>query len=307
MEEKKNVAIISSSLDEASSNIKDSLLKISDWDFLPCGKTGARKCHIFKGFKKCNLRLYEFDSELIHIENPENRIDADYFVFISKHQSSKNIPALSVHSTGNFGKADLGGKEHMLSFAWPDFLFFAFSKLKEKTKGIDIEVVPEATHHGPYSTKPLSFIEIGSDITKWSNKEYGKIVAETVIETIRELFESNIKKRTNIEEKQNMSLKENVAFGIGGNHYCNQFIKYYDKIRFSHICPKYHAKEIDENMLVHALDASVPKANIVLIDWKGLSGEDKKRIFEIAEKIKKQRNIIVMKTKELSKLILDAN
>ena len=57
-------------------------------------------------------RSYEFievEERLIHAEHVDRQTDADYAIFLSRHSSVHPVPVLTVHVTGNFRSADLGG------------------------------------------------------------------------------------------------------------------------------------------------------------------------------------------------------
>ena len=56
----------------------------------------------------------------------------------------------------------------------------AFLKLNELTKNTKYQVTLECTHHGPFLEKPCMFIEIGSSIQQWKDKNAAKIIANTI-------------------------------------------------------------------------------------------------------------------------------
>ncbi|MBI2133491.1 hypothetical protein HYU11_02300 [Candidatus Woesearchaeota archaeon] len=85
------------------------------------------------------------------------------------------------------------------------------------------------------------------------------------------------------------------AVGIGGPHYCPNFMKILkrDDICVGHVCPKHMLHCLDEGMLFQALERSVPKAETVILDWKGL-GPYKDSI----KKCLTERSIHLMKTSD---------
>ncbi len=125
----------------------------------------------------------------------------------------------------------------------------------------DFEVTLECTHHGPYLEKPAMFIEIGSSLQQWQNKEAGKIIANAIINILKK--ENNYK----------------TAFGIGGPHYCNNFNKIMERsdIAVGHICPKHMLQFLNKEMILQAIEKIKEKTDFVLLDWKGL-GTEKARI-----------------------------
>ena len=248
------IFIITSEIDPASLNIKEELLKLEMQNVI-----------ILK-------------EPLIYAENLDQKINADLFIFASKHSSSAGVASLSVHFPGNWNTADLGGKERSLCKASPLHMkegFLTMNKLASQ-----IPVTLEATHHGPYCNKPCFFIEIGSSLDQWKDKALGEIIAKTVQEVVRK------------KPKQ-----REVAIGLGGPHYCNNFnrIELETEIALSHICPKHMLPFLGKNILKQAMQQSSPEASFVLLDWKGL-GKEKERILQILTELnipyKRTNNVI---------------
>ena len=101
-------------------------------------------------------------------------------------------------------------------------------------------------------------------------KSNGKIVAEVVVELIT-----------------SQPTERKTAIGLGGPHYCPNFTKVIVRTEYAigHICPKHQLQNLDENMLMQAIQKTIPKPDLVILDWKGLSGE-KERIIKLLEKQK---------------------
>lgn len=129
-------------------------------------------------------------------------------------------------------------------------------ELKQLGKNLDYEITMEATHHGPYLEKPVMFVEIGSDLENWQNKEAGEIVAKTILDVLQD---------NNDDSK--------TVFAIGGTHYCMNFNrKVLDKnIAIGHVCPKHALEFLDKEMIKQAIEKTKDKVDFVLLDWKGLS------------------------------------
>ena len=272
-------AIIVSRKDNAAMNIKRQLL--ADFDFV--------KSSFFKGHdvfsttvNKHKIELYTVEEESIYCENLDTEIAADTFIFATKHQSSAGRKSLTTHVQGNWGKAEMGGKGGKLAIAAAPMIKegLRILSLAALEKKLDYEVVQEVTHHGPYLEKPSMFIEIGS-----SEKEYGHIAAgKAVASAIIGIFERKLSFRT--------------AVGIGGLHYALNFksIALNTGIAIGHICPKYALGELDEEMLQQAIEKTWPrKAELVIVDWKGL-GEHKEKVVKLIEEC----GVPWKKTKELN-------
>ena len=163
-------------------------------------------------------------------------IQDNIFIFASKHSSAAGVPSLSVHFPGNWNTANLGGKQKTLCKAAPLEMKEAFLEL-HKSSPEGLQVTLEVTHHGPVCNTPCFFIEIGSSLEQWKDKALGKIIAKTLKEIL------------NKKPKQ-----YEIALGIGGPHYCNNFnrIELQSNIAFSHICPKHNLEFLDKEMLLQA-------------------------------------------------------
>lgn len=259
-------AIISSKKDTAGMNIKDSLLDLFNF------KETEEKFDsnpVFELEENDKIKLYATESVQIHAENIDKKINADLFLFASRHSASSGLKTLSCHPIGNFGKAEFGGKEGKLCIAPASFLKNALIELNKYGNEIQHEVTLEATHHGPFVEKPIMFIELGSDEENWKNKEAANIIAKTIIKILK-----------NGENKYYESV-----FVIGGSHYNYIANKVMLKTNYAvgHICPKHNLEALNESLIKEAMEKTIPKAKFVLLDWKGL-GKEKQRILSILEK-----------------------
>jgi len=226
-----------------------------------------------------NASLHYVDKESIYNENIDKEIEADMFIFATKHQSAKGVHSLSCHAPGNWGKAEAGGFDRKLCVAPALLLKEAFVLLNKLGKDMHHEITLECTHHGPYLEKPCMFIEIGSDEGNWKNEEAGKLICEVIIDLLKRIDDiMNIVPNSSSGAQTN---KDNykVAFGIGGLHYPGTFNRRMleTDIAIGHICPKYALGNLDEEMILQAISKTVPKPDFVLLDWKGL-GKEKQRI-----------------------------
>ncbi len=197
----------------------------------------------------------------------------DFFIIASTHRSEANRKTLSLHPTGNFGKAELGGNSNELSITMPSALKTGLVYLN-KNKPDDFEAANEATHHGPTDwKKPLVFIEIGSTEKEWTREDCGKVVAGA----IKEICETHKKEKPNFEN----------YIGFGGIHYCPSFSKIAienEKIAFGHVAPKYAVEFLNEKIVGEMLEKSAAKK--ALIDWKGLKSEGRNKVIRILENLK---------------------
>ena len=216
---------------------------------------------------KTQKSVLELESDLIKLK------DAELVIVASTHKSKAKVPMLNCHPPGNWGSADLGGKEKTLSIAPALYLrqgVLEYQKLKsENSKLQKYEVGMEATHHGPTLDLPIMFVEVGSTEKEWNDKEACKAAAQVIMKLVSVRPE-----------------KTEVAVGFGGGHYCPSFNKRLNEIAFGHICPKYRAENLDETTILRAFNKTVPKPNKALLDWKGLNSEQKKNITSVLDKHK---------------------
>ncbi len=246
------IAIITSKQDLAGVNIAEELKK--------------------EPLEKYNAELYEVEEKSVNAENIDKKIEADLFIFATKHESKSGIPSLSVHSPGNWGIAELGGKDNELCICPASYLKEALIFL-EKNNTINYDIVQECTHHGPFLEKPCFFIEIGSTEKEWKNKEAGKIITKTIIYLLK-----------------NKPKQYESAVGLGGLHTTPNFKKIIlnSDIAIGHVCPKYNLENLNENNLKQAIEKTIPKSELIILDWKGLK-EHKEKVKLLTSNFKVKR------------------
>jgi len=240
-------AIVVSVQDIAGMNIREQLLK----QFVATSES-------YQGtpvYKLKNIKLYTTKLDSINCENIDEEINPELILFATKHKSVSGTPSLSVHAPGNWGAAKLGGLPGQVCIAPALYLKKAFQLLSKTDTTYQITL--EATHHGPFlSKKPCFFIEIGSTEREWSDPVAGKIIANTIIQTLTlPLLQSPV-----------------PCIGLGGGHYAPYFnkIQLQTKYAIGHIVPKYAIDNLSQELLKQAIERTSPKAELVLLDWKGL-------------------------------------
>ena len=258
------IAIIASSKDPAGINIRNQLIDLAGFEKID---ETLDNNYVFQFHKIQNrdIKLYLTNSELVHSESIDKKIDSDILVFASKHRSKENTPSFAVHAIGNWNEANLGGQPKKLCPSSAILLKNLFLELNENAKNTGYEITMEATHHGPYVEKPAVFVEIGSTEIEWNDTENGKIIATTIINSLN---------------NQNKDYK--IAVGIGGPHYCNNFnkVSLRTDIAFSHICPKYQLENLDEELIKQSIQKTKEKVDFIVLDWKSL-GKEKRRIVDM--------------------------
>jgi len=248
----KNYLIVASKKDKAGINITTNLSQFSGFNF------------------------YLVEDEIIFTENLDlQKINKyDFIIFVSKHKSEKKGKTLSIHAPGNWRHADMGGESGKICKTSAQFQKQFFEKLNSNVKehGLNYKVTLECTHHGPLIEKPCVFVEIGSTETEWQDRKAAFVMAITINQVIKD-FEENP--------------YTEVAFGIGGPHYCPNFnkIQLKSNISLSHVIPQY-SLPLTEEMVKQAITKTEEEIDFALLDWKGLgTAEQRKQVTDMLDKL----------------------
>ncbi|MCG3223953.1 MAG: hypothetical protein H7647_05770, partial [Candidatus Heimdallarchaeota archaeon] len=120
-------------------------------------------------------------------------IEAELYIFASRHRAASGTPALLIHPTGNWNQVTLEGREKELSYTSATALKFGFQNLITKREEFNLEefkVDMEVTHHGPTELKtPLIFMELGSSEEYWEHKKAALAVGQAIIETAEQFVQ----------------------------------------------------------------------------------------------------------------------
>ena len=199
------IAIVVSRADNASENIGEQLLALSDWtedrDDTRPDADGGGVYHRTDGFE-----LRTFDDYHIHLDRPDAAFDdPDLLVVVSRH-SGETGPLLTTHHTGNFGEAEYGGDPGRFARAPPNAAAEAVAALCRHAPD-GYEVGTECTHHGPTDVGvPSMFVELGSSEAEWTDDEGARAVARAVLD-LRGVDAD----------------REKQIAGFGGGHYAPRF------------------------------------------------------------------------------------
>jgi D-aminoacyl-tRNA deacylase len=278
-----NFTIITSIKDPASNTMKNYLIEDEKFEIINYdamqdqnnynnSKTEYKKMY---SVEHPNTTLIITNQSLINIDNLDKLVSKDsMIIFLSKHASKSETPALTSHSTGNFSEiVSLGGKPIEIGNTFPSFQKHYMKKLYEKRNELpNYDLIIEATHHGPTSSiNPMLFIEIGSSEIEWNNRSTASIACNSLLDTIKDI------------EKINNS-DANIGIGIGGNHYPKKFndLILFSDVAFGPIVSKYNLSHINEKIIKQIMIKSIEKINHIYIDENGL-GKEKVKILKILE------------------------
>jgi len=195
-------------------------------------------------------------------------LPCDLVVVASIHRSEKGVKGLLTHATGNWGaEAPHGGRPYTLSATMAGALRAALETLHREASGntrlSGWEVGLEVTHHGPYSPKPLIYVEYGGDEGAIDCLEAAQAVGAACLAACR------------------AEPAGNAAIGLGGSHYAPKFTRLMTEGEFSfgHIAPRY-AMPLSQELVRQALERVVERPRIAVLDWKGLPSQSRQLLSE---------------------------
>ena len=239
------IALVSSRQDKAGENIRHHLMQLLD-----AGGVSWGQGHSYE--------FIEVDGRLIHAEGIDKNTDADLVIFTSRHYSTNPVPVLTVHITGNFREAELGGTARTLAPAATAMMQATLRSLaKHCPEGYRVSY--EVTHHGPTDLSlPSFFVEIGSTEKEWVDPAAGLAVAQSVLSAVPQ--------------------DPVPLIGFGGNHYAAREteIALSSRGAFGHIAHTREAATLDETMIKAMMEKSGAVA--AYIDRKALNREDLNRL-----------------------------
>ncbi len=239
------ILIAASKKDPAGVNIFENLI-----EHFPFERDGPVYAHTH-----CDAVLALIDERTIYADYLEKSYPGtEAIFFITRHVSKEGVPTLTTHTPGNFHTADFGGVVGALCPSNPLAQKIALRTMQKERDEASLthEVSMEATHHGPITSVPTTFMEIGSHHAQWVDPRAGYVVAKAAHEAL--------------------SYKEYTApcaLGIGGGHYPQKLsnIMLETEWAIGHIIPKY-AFPVEPSLLRQAIDKNGP-TDAVIMDWKG--------------------------------------
>ena len=192
----------------------------------------------------------------MHMESINKNIDD--IIVLSKHVSSSEVPAMTVHPIGVLTGQEMGedGRSggvygtlvppnpRMASFLRAIVLKGAVEPNLSK-----FDLTLEATHHGPVMSLPTMYVEIGSSEKEWADSHLASIWAEIIIE--------------NLSSKA-LDSNKRWMLCIGGGHYAprHRDILIRSKELVGHILPSYSLPDVNEEATLHNFE-KVLRASIL--------------------------------------------
>lgn len=214
------------------------------------------------------------DESMLYADKVVASVNADLIVVASKHVSETGRRCILVHSTGNWSeKADYGGRPWTLSMTSAEAVYRAVHACLQAVENAgltNVEVGLEATHHGPYSEKPLIFVEVGSSPESWSDLRMAEATAEACVKVCGQKSEK----------------PKTYAVGFGGGHYARDIFRTVLKgdAAVGHIASKHHFP-LPERMVSQALEKTLENPRTALVDWDGLKAEHRNNLLKTLERL----------------------
>ena len=251
--------IVSSNADDASKVMADHILESFSFEKNTDGVLHY-KDYILVRIEEKHLFMNDLPSVVLPL-----RPNIKDIIFLSKHSSSADIKSITVHPTGNFSSADLGGLPGKLSESDPEKMSSALRAMKESYSGEYFSVTFEATHHGPLLTIPNYYIEIGTSEREWTRGDALDLIMEGVF------TESN-----NFDN----------FVGIGGGHYMPKITEYFyrNSLNMGHMISKHSLEGITEELLKQSV-MKTRNCKGFIMDNKGTKSVAKSMVEKVADEL----------------------
>ncbi len=246
--------VVRSIADAASVNIVEHLLRLGKWE-----EAGS-----FEGapvLRMGDSSVVTIPIHHLYYDDIDDKVEKalgvrpSLVIFASRHKSASNLRTLTVHPIGNYGKAEMGGRDRTLVPAAPREMTSAFKERVKGAGGLKYQISLEATHHGPYLRTPTFYIEIGSDEMAWKEPEPAQVIAEAIFGVLRA-----------------GPLEDPIAVGVGGGHYVPRItdVAREKKVAFGHMLPSYALEQGWSPETLQAMLDATPGAKLVYFHKKAL-------------------------------------
>lgn len=267
------ILVAHSSIDTAGTNIAKQFLSLSS--FKKTDETYQEQPIYTSKIKGKQVKLITLKDETIYAQDlPQHFPDVELLVCLSRHRSESGKPTLTVHTTGNFGNAELGGLPRRLSICPAVAMQTALKALARLTAELNLayEVSYECTHHGPTLDVPTMFVELGSSPQQWNDAIAAGAVANAAVEAIADF----------------RTTQKPAVIGIGGPHYnqCFTQMALDDEAIFGHMIPKYALPHVNVEILRQCVQQTVEHVTRAILDWKGIPSPNKPTVLKALDDIK---------------------
>ncbi|XP_010527989.1 PREDICTED: D-aminoacyl-tRNA deacylase [Tarenaya hassleriana] len=272
--------IVATTYDPASINPAAKLLA------MPGSISGPVLPPDIKSFSNQQIRVLQHDRHIVEEDDLDLRWEeatgeaVDEVIFLSRHTAVSNRPALTVHPIGvpHLREGDVtpqGGRPGWAAPPNPRIgPWLRLLKKLAQAHGLvpEFEITLEGTHHGPITSKPTMFLEIGSTEEYWKRQDAAQVMALLMWEGLGLGGGAPVGNWNS----ENENKKGKVLLGIGGGHYAPRHmdIALKDEVWVGHLLSGY------------SLPMEDPKQNKANLEEKGIGGTWKQSIkaaFEATE------------------------
>ena len=264
------ILIVASEKDVASINIAKQLLE--HYSFEKTSEEYQGKPIYTLKVRNREIKLIFTRQDLIYTQNVTKHFKPQLIIYISRHSSASGKPTLSTHTPGNLTEeASYGGLPKKVSVSPASAMKKALKEMERLKQewNLNYKVCYECTHHGPSLDVPTMFVELGSSLPQWKDSKAAEAVAHAAMQAA-----------TNDDVYP-------AVLGLGGPHYNEKFTRLalMEDIAFGHMVPKYLVSKLSFEVLRQCVERTVEKVESVVLDWKGIRGEDKKRLVEMLDRL----------------------
>ncbi len=199
--------------------------------------------------------------------------EVEYVICISRHEMRNPRPLLTVHTSGNWAKAEYGGVDEKVSKANARLncnILRVIKKLAEEQKLLEkYGISLEATHHGPSLDIFVTFVEVGSTINEWLDDKCHRMfldLIEYIVSNFGKLLQGSSKVYAVVGDLHYSTLVEHVLnseYDIG------------------HIIPKYVRPS--RKSIVDSIERTYPRPDGVIIHWKSVDKETRELVSSVVK------------------------
>ena len=306
--------IVASTDDDASLTLYEGMLRLGGWNDEILSKHGRYRTHHLRDVHILLIDEIHVQADDIDIQHQDEiGVNVDDVLILSRHVSSSNIPAITLHSIGLPGETphgEAGRSGGIKGKIVPSNPLFAplFRKMVElaTSRGLDsdFDLTLETTHHGPLLSKPTLYVEVGSTEKEWLRADVADVWAETISSVLG----------LDGSPPQYWDGNGEVMIGVGGGHYAprHRSVIHENNFWFSHLLANYSLLfddpvegELPGGIWQHALEITVdatrrafPNGDIFAhLDRKSFKGWQRLAIIEKLAEL----GVPVRRGKELSR------
>jgi D-aminoacyl-tRNA deacylase len=212
--------LLASMQDSASLNILQAVLGSSTWKEKESLSHGEVIRHEKLDVEALLIEELHINSDGIDvIHEKESGMSVEEVLVLSRHVSSTETPALTLHAIGVPGETPhgargrSGGIKGTVVPPSPRFgaLFREMNRIATQLLlQNEYDLTLEATHHGPVLTRPTLYLEIGSNEERWQDSRASQVWAEAI---------ANCLALNGGQPLGSWEGEGDVMVGIGGGHY----------------------------------------------------------------------------------------